>query len=61
MESKKLNEEQRDAIRDCNSAEDLLDVMKSGVIELEDWQLEHVVGGIDAAFDPRELFGIELP
>ena len=36
-------------------------VMKSGVIELEDWQLEHVVGGIDAAFDPRELFGIELP
>ena len=60
MDFKNLSPEQRKAIRDCKTTEDLLDLVKNNVIELEDWQLERVVGGVGVvAFDPWEMFGID--
>jgi hypothetical protein len=60
MELKNLSKEQREAIRDCKTTEDLLDLIKNDVIELEDWQLERVVGGVNAPmFNPWDMFGIE--
>lgn len=61
MDFKNLSQEQRAAIRDCKTDDDLLDLIKSGVIELEDWQLERVVGGVGVVFNPRDLFGIDQP
>ena len=60
MAKEDLAPELREKADACKTTDELLDLIKHEVIELDDWQLEHVVGGVDtAAFDPRTLFGIE--
>ena len=60
MAKEDLPPELREKANACKTPDELLDLIKHSVIELDDWQLEHVVGGVDAiAFDPRTVFGIE--
>ena len=47
MKATDFSPEQRHLIASCKSTEELLALVKKGSIELSDWQLERVVGGVE--------------